>query len=143
MILPIRLDWRLEVIGWLDAAPEPFYWIGAACFGLGLFFVTAFFCIGRGRYLRLSMTPHSAVVEAKLIEQAIREVVKIQFPHQVSGVDVAVHSKERLEVAIDLEPLEERKREQMLAQAEGALKLLLRERFGYKRPFTLFVRSNR
>ena len=142
VFLPSRPDWRLAAIAHLQEKPESFYWIGAALGGIGVLFILGFYGIGRGRFLRLSMKPHMASVDVKLLEQAIEECFKSHFPKQVRGTDIAIFSKQRLEVAIDLVPLEAKQQLRLMRAMEKKLSFLLRERFGYTQPLTLSIHSN-
>jgi hypothetical protein len=141
IVLPARPDWRSIGIDYLQVHPEIFYWIGGGFGIFGFLLLLGFYGIGRGRFLRLLMKPHTAMVDVKLIEQAIEECFQTNFPAYVRGADIAVISKQRLEVAVDLTPLEEKLQMRLMREMEKKLGLLLRERFGYARPFTLSVHS--
>ena len=87
------------------------------------------------------MKPHEAMVDVKLLEMAIEECFQTNFSKHVRGSDIAVISKQRLEVAVDLTPMEEKLQMRLMRDMEKKLGLLLRDRFGYARPFTLSVHS--
>src|SRR5689334_21340679 len=79
IILPSRLDWRSTMIHWLDEHPENFYTIGAACAGIGLFFLFCFYGFGRGKFLRIAMKPHPVTIDVQLLEQTISDYLKTNF----------------------------------------------------------------
>lgn len=140
-LMPSRPDWRFMAIDCLEKSPENFYWIcgGFACFAFLL--LLGFYKIGRGRFLRISMKPHLAMVDVKLIEQVVEECFQSHFPSYVRGTDVAVVNQQHLEVVIDLIPIEEKQQVQLMKDAEKKLCQLLRNRFGYVQPFNLSVHS--
>ena len=139
--LPSRPDWRVAAVEWLLEQPGQFYWLAAAFAAMGCLFMLGFYGIGRGRFLRLLMKPHMAIVDAKLLKQVIEECFRIHFPRQVRGADIAVISKQRLDVVVDLLPLEENRQPRLMREMEKQLSYLLRERFGYTRPFILSIHS--
>lgn len=130
-ILPSRLDWRITIIRWLDTCPENFYTIAAVCAGIGLFFLFCFYGVGRGRFLRVAMKPHRVAVDMKLLEQTISDYLKTDFPF-IKGANVVVTSSKRLEIGLQAEQQME-----LPQELERGLGTLLRERFGYREPFTL------
>jgi hypothetical protein len=140
-VLPLRPDWRLLVVNWLSEQPEHFYWLGAIFALIACLFVFGFYGVGRGRFLRLIMKPHVAIVDAKLLKEAIEECFRTHFPRHVRGSDIAVVSKQRLDVAVDLLPLEENRQLRLMREMEKQLCYLLRQRFGYSLPFTLSIHS--
>jgi hypothetical protein len=140
-LLPSRPDWRIRGVNWLQERPESFYWLGAALALVGILFMLGFYGIGRGHFLRISMKPHMATVDAKLLEMAIDECFKINFPDYVRSSGIAILSKQRLEVSVDLMPLEEKLQTRLVRQMERKLGALLRDRFGYSQAFTLSLHS--
>lgn len=82
-----------------------------------------------------------AMVDVKLLEQVVEECFQTNFASYVRGSDIAVIAKERLEVAVDLTPMEEKLQIRLMLDMEKKLGLLLQERFGYARSFTLSVHS--
>lgn len=141
VILARRLDWRSLGIHWLQDEPEYFYWIGAAVGCLGILLMLGFYGVGRGRFLRLAMKPHIAMIDIKLLQKATEECFQTHFSPQVRGSDIAIFSKQRLEVAVDLAPMESRIQIVLLKDMEQKLTTLLRDRFGYTRPFTVSIHS--
>lgn len=140
-LLPQRPDWRSLFIHFLQEGPAISYWVGAGITVFALLLMLGFFGIGRGRFLRLTMKPHEAIIDVKLLEMAIEECFQTHFSQHVKGSDIAIISKQRLEVAVDLLPLEESGQKKIMLDMEQKLGTLLRDRFGYSRPFTLSVHS--
>ncbi|MBF8263484.1 MAG: hypothetical protein HW387_1149 [Parachlamydiales bacterium] len=140
-VLPLRPDWRAIGIDYLQSYPEIFYWIGGGIGLFGFLLLLGFYGLGRGRFLRLTMKPHMAMVDVKLLEQVVEECFQTNFASYVRGSDIAVIAKERLEVAVDLTPMEEKLQIRLMLDMEKKLGLLLQERFGYARSFTLSVHS--
>ncbi len=141
ILLPLRLEWRMLGATWLQEQPDIFYWIGASIGIIGLFLSIGFYRVGRGRFLRLSMKPHTATIDVKLLEQAIEECFQTHFAAHVRGSDIAIISKQRLEIAVDMLPIEEKRQKKLMIEMEQKLGSLLRDRFGYARPFTLSIHS--
>lgn len=139
--LPSRPDWRAVGAKWLLDQPEHFYLAGLFFAAAACLFMFGFYGIGRGRFLRLLMKPHIAIVDAKLLKEAIEECFRTHFSQYVRGADIAVVAKQRLDVAVDLLPLEEKRQLRLVREMEKQLCYLLRERFGYSRPFTLSIHS--
>jgi hypothetical protein len=115
--------------------------LSAMVVAVALLFLFGFFGIGRGRFLRLKMKPHSAVVDGKLLKEAIEKCFRSHFPRQVRGADIAILSKERLDIVVDMVPLEENQQLFLLREMEKQLGYLLRQRFGYTKPVTLSIHS--
>jgi hypothetical protein len=141
VLLLRRPDWNKMATDLLVSQSEIFYWVGAALGAIGLFFLLGFFGIGRGKYLRLSMQEGKAVIHSKIIRQAIEECFKLNYPEQVLGASVTVVKGQRLEVAIDVTALDEEEQLTLLADSEAKLLHILKSRFGYSQPLTLFVCS--
>lgn len=141
IMLPSRPDWRLAAVKWLQERPESFYGAGFFIGSFGLLLMLGFYGVGRGHFLRLAMKPNAITVDVKLVEQAIEECFKTNFPLYVRGADITVISKKHLEIAVDLEPLNENRQLRLMKVMEKKLSLLLCDRFGYTRPFTLSIHS--
>jgi len=139
--LPSRPDWRSIGAKWLLDQPEQFYLVGAFFASAACLFTLGFYAIGRGRFLRLLMKPHVAMVDVKLLKEVIEDCFRVHFPKYVRGADIAIAAKQRLDVAVDVLPLEASRQLRLMRDMEKQLCYLLRERFGYTRPFTLSIRS--
>ncbi len=141
LVLARRSDWMQSMFDRLNNAPEMLYWTAVGFGAIGLFFLWGFHGIGRGRYLALEMPSGKAMIDSKLVRQAIEECFRKNYPGQVSGASVSVAKNKRLEVALDVEPLSDEGQAELLSDAEGKLRELLQVQFGYFEPLSLFVRS--
>lgn len=117
------------------------------CIQLGfLFFFAAsvllmgFYLLNRGRYLRIQMGKNLAEIDIEVVRQTLEDCFKTRFPKKISLSEVEIPRGTRLEIGVSLAPLEEGLREELFIQAEAALETLLRERFGYTKPFHLIVK---
>ena len=54
--------------------------------------------------------------------------------------DVEIARGQRIEIKVSIETLEEDAREELFVKAEEELGILLRNRFGYTKPFDLIVK---
>jgi len=79
-------------------------------------------------------------IDLGIVRQAVEECFNRQFQKKLSLSEVEVGRKSRLEIEISMEPLEESAREELFVRAEKELGALLKERFGYAKPFYLIVR---
>ncbi len=140
-ILPFRPDWCLEVIRCLADDHAVLFKVGLGWIFLSLVFALAFFAVGRGKFLNIVMGSHRASVERKVLQQVIEAFFREHFKGQVSDVDVAFGLKNSLEIAVDIPSLASLEKAPLLEKAEKGISTLLRERFGYEKPFTLSVRS--
>jgi hypothetical protein len=139
--LPSKPLWRSMCVQWLLEHPEKFYPLAAAFGSAACLFLFGFFTISRGRFLRILMKPHEAIIDAKLLKEAAEECFRSYFSKEVYGVDVAVAAKQRLDIAVDMHPVDANRRSCILREMEKQLTYLLRQRFGYTQSFTLSVRS--
>lgn len=110
--------------------------------GLGLFIASlvlllGFYALDRGRYLVIQM---GVSTDPKIVRQTIEDCFVRQFGKKVSLSDVEVGPKSRLEISVSLAPLDEGAREEIFIEAERHLQVLLKERFGYTKPFRLIVK---
>lgn len=141
LFLARRADWMQTALDRLNNAPETLYWMAAGFGAIALFFLWGFHGIGRGRYLALEMPSGKAMIDSKLVRQAIEECFRKNYPGQVAGASVSVAKNKRLEVSLDLVPLPEGRQLELLSDAEEKLRELLQSQFGYQESLALFVRS--
>jgi hypothetical protein len=140
-MLPFRSDWRSDLIGFLQDRPDVFYQAGALIAGVGILLMIGFFRMGRGHFLRLVMKPHMASVDVRLLQHVVDECFSQHFYRHVINSDIAIISKQRLEIEVDLVPMEQKSQLVLLKDMENKLGALLRDHFGYVRPFTLSIRT--
>ncbi len=111
--------------------------IGLSLFLVALVLLLGFYALDRGRYLVIRM---GVFTHVDLIRQTVEDCFARQFPKRISLSDIEIGRKSRLEIRASLAPLDEEAREKLFVEAEKQLTLLLRERFGYVRPFQLIVK---
>ncbi len=111
------------------------FWIFAASFILLL----GFFALNQGRFLRIEMGGHLAEIDVHIVRQTLDECLKKNFPKLISLNDVEIGK--RIEINVAIAPLEEEVREELFIKTEKALETLLKERFGYTKPFHLIVKD--
>jgi hypothetical protein len=117
---------RLRFLLLVENDPAAFGY-GAAALGIGaLLLLINFYAYHKATFLLLKMGTHEAIVEARVIEQAIETL----FPCP----KVTLLRKKRLLIELPDTGLLE------AAQAEKELEMLLKERFGYRGPFELKIR---
>lgn len=135
--LPLARERGIELI---EKKPELCIQIGFAFFFITTLLFIGFYALNRGRYLRIKMGKNEAIVETEVIRQTLEECFKIHFPKKISLSDVEIPRGQRLEIGVVLAPLEEEVREELFIQVEKELKILLKERFGYAKPFHLNIK---
>ncbi len=110
------------------------------CARIGAWTLLATFILGwglyvlnRGRYLKVKM---GAFVDLVLIKHTIEECFARQFLKKISLFDVQIGAKSQLEIKVSLVSLEQ----ELFVQVEKTLQSLLKEHFGYIKPFYLVVK---
>jgi len=110
--------------------------------GLGLFlssfiFLLGFYALDRGRYLVIRM---GISADVNLIRHTVEDCFARQFSKKISLSEVEIGHKSHLEFRVSFAQLSEKERLQLLTEAEKQLSILLRERFGYSKPFRFIVK---
>ena len=75
-----------------------------------------------------------------VIRQTVEECMVTHFPKQMYLSDVEVDRKSRIEIRVSLAPISEQDRKALFVEVEKQLGSLLRDRFGYTKPFRLVVK---
>lgn len=140
LLLPHLPEFRFQTADWLVHEGEGSGWLATGFFLLSALFLSGFYSFNRGRFLHIKMGTRQISLDAKAIRQTLEETFKQVFPKQLFLQEVVVGQGAKLEIGIRLAPLEEGLREELFVRAEKHLETLLQERFGYSRPFSLFVR---
>jgi uncharacterized protein YlaN (UPF0358 family) len=138
-LLPVRPDWCRVISRTLEESPRYFYWVGVIFLVVTFLLIVGFYSVNRGRFLRFLIKPHETIIERKLLQVAIEKCFSACFPRHVRNVDVNVAAGQRLEVAVELVSVEQRQQMKLMKEMERQLSCLLRESFGYTRPFTFSV----
>jgi hypothetical protein len=109
--------------------------VGILLFAATFVLLIGFLTLNRGRTLRLKM---GTEVDAELIRQTLEKY--FEASPMISLREVQIPSGSRLEIGVSIAPLEEDAREALFVKAEEELQTLLKERFGYSKPFHLVVK---
>lgn len=97
-----------------------------------LLLLLGFYSLNRGRYLVIRM---GVAVDLHLIRQTVEDCFARQFSKTLSLSDIEIGGKSRLEIKVSVASLDDKARIELFAEAEKQLSLLLRDRFGYTKPF--------
>lgn len=135
--LPLLPIVRMRVVDFLLIHFEKCSVIGLALLIAGFILLAGFYALDRGRYLVIRM---GVFVDLDLVRQAVDECFVKQFQKKISLSEIEVSRKSRIEMRVSIDPVEESAREELFTLAEKELTLLLRERFGYAKPFQLIVK---
>lgn len=95
----------------------------------------SFYLLERGRYLVLRM---GVSTDIRLVQQCVEDCFARQFHKKISLQDLEIGPKSQLSFWVSLK--EKGREELLLADAEKQLSQLLRDRFGYSKPFYFIVR---
>ena len=110
--------------------------------GLGLFITSlvlllGFYALDRGRYLVIRM---GISADVNVVRQTVEDCLMKQFPKKIALSEVEIGRRSRIEIKVRMAPLAEEEREELFIEAEKQLGILLRDRFGYSKPFYLIVK---
>ncbi len=114
---------------------EESFSIGLAILGVAVLLLFGFYAQDRGRYFVIKM---GIATDLNVIRYSLEECLARHFP-DVTLRDVGMGRKKRLDIQVSLKPLDEAMREEVFIKVEKQLISLLRERFGYSKPFYLVV----
>ena len=105
--------------------------IGFALLVTSLILLLGFYALDRGRYLVIQM---GTATDLNVIRQTVEECFDRQFPKQIFLLDIELGKQ--LEIRARMADLDEH----AIAAAEQALSILLKDRFGYSKPFHFIVK---
>lgn len=137
--LPYLPASRLQLIDLLTNRFEKCTVIGISFFAVSILFLLGFYALDRGRFLVLRM---GISTDLRIVRQTVEDLFARQFSKKLFLKEIAVGPKAVLELNVHLIPLDEFEREELFVQAEKELSALLRERFGYTKPFYLISYSS-
>lgn len=139
MALSIVPEMRLQAACWISS-PESCQICGIGLLGIAIVLFVGFYKSQPGRFLELQAGKGLTSIHHKAIRKTLEECFQRNFPEKIflSGLDV-IRGK-NLEIQVLLAPLDEGLREELFIEAQSALAPLLKERFGYTKPFSLLVR---
>lgn len=98
--------------------------------------------LNRGRFLYIEMGTHTVSVEAALIRHSLEECFKTHFPQKIQLSDVEIFFGKKIEIGVSLISCSSKEQLEVLRAAERHLQTLLRQRFGYVKPFRLLLKSS-
>lgn len=104
---------------------------------LSFLFFIGFYGVNRGKELTLKMGTHPVSVHGDIIEEILAERLK---KHAVILHAVEIINGKRLEISVSLGAVKQEMQEDLLKEVETSLECLLRDRFGYFKPFHLNVK---
>ncbi|HSX10191.1 MAG TPA: hypothetical protein VLF94_00525 [Chlamydiales bacterium] len=135
--LPYLPETRIQIIDFFSHDFERCTLIGLAFFLTSVLFLLGFYALDRGRYLVIRM---GLSADINIVRQTLEECFQHQFSKRIHLNEVEIGRRYRLNITVSLAPLSEEAREDLFIEAEKQLTLLLRERFGYSKPFYLIVK---
>ena len=111
--------------------------IGFSC--VTALFLIGFYSVNRGYYLVFRMGKNAYAVDEKVVWQTVEPELKKKFAQRLtlSGIEIA-RGKE-IGFSLEASKMSEEELEELLQLAESHLETILKERFGYKRTFTVRV----
>lgn len=111
--------------------------IGLSLFMVALILLVGFYAFNRGKYLVIKM---GVAADVQVIRQTVEDCFVKRFPKKIALHELELGRKSRLHFRVSMAPLDEAAREELFIEAEKHLSTLLRERFGYSKPFYLIVK---
>lgn len=124
---------RFRIANLLLNEPTHCHILTLAFVGFDVFFLLFAYLIHRGQSLGIRMGVHRLSVNTPLIRQTVEECFKRKFSGKVLLADLALSPGKTIEIGVVAE-------EEILPEIERELTLLFRGRFGYSKPFDLFLK---
>ena len=137
--LPFAPETRILLADALLNEPDLWSFLGIGCFALAFLCALGFYALSRGRFLVLQMGKHVLAMDETVLRETIEPSLSRVFAEKLSLDHVEIVRRRDLEIGVSLSPMDEEEREKLLLEAEQHLETLLRERFGYRRPFKVQV----
>lgn len=139
--LPFLPEVRFQLSEKLLHQTDFFTSAGIVFFLTALFLFMGFYGLNRGRFLYIEMGQHTISVEEALIRHSLEECFKLHFPQKIRLSQVEILWGKKLEIGVALSSYDEKSQRELLMAVERQLQLLLRQRFGYIKPFSLILKS--
>lgn len=111
--------------------------IGFSCITALLLF--GFYGINRGYYLVFRMGKNTYAVDEKVVWQTVEPELRKKFAAQLTLSGIEIARGKQIGFSLEASKMSEQELEELLALAESHLETILKERFGYKRTFTVRV----
>ena len=118
---------------------EAFIPIGLSILGCGSLLLIGFYAMNRGAYFRFQIPAKDAVIEAAVFRSCIKKYWREQFPQEDLSTDVILHADKKIEISVELPPLDAEDHQKFLENVESDLRSLLAKSLGYKSDFLLTV----
>ena len=126
MALSFLPDHRLQI------TDEDILLIGFGILTASFLLLLGFYALNRGRFLKIRMGDNWTEIDRTVIHQTLEELLK---KHEIALNEVEIILSKRIEIGVTI------KKEPDLEVVEKQLQLLLRERFGYTKPFFLIMKT--
>ncbi|MDE3045190.1 MAG: hypothetical protein KGJ02_00890 [Verrucomicrobiota bacterium] len=136
-------DVRTVLFGVLLDRPDLCALVGIGSFTAALLSAFGFYALNRGQYLLLQMGHHWLEIDREVLRQTVEPALRKEFADKLTISHIEIARKKEVEIGLFIAPMEEEEREQLLLRAEQHLETLLRERFGYRRPFKVQVLTSK
>lgn len=139
--LPFLPEVRFSLSERLLNQPDFFSSVGIVFFATAFLLFMGFYGLNRGRFLYIEMGQHTLSVEEALIRHSLEECFKLHFPQRIRLSDIEILWGKKLEIRVFLSSHGEKAQKELLMAVEKQLQLLLRQRFGYIKPFSLVLKT--
>lgn len=113
--------------------------IGSLLLFASLVITLGFYALDRGRYLLIRA---GISADLNLIRLTVEDCFVRQFQKNVALQDLDLGSDSRIQMRLSFSPSDTKERQKLLVEVEKQLSVLLRERFGYSKPFYFIVKSD-
>lgn len=134
--LPHLPETRIQLVDLLSNHCEKCTQIGLGFFLTTFLFFIGFYALNRGRFLVVKM---GVLTDLNVIRYSIEDCFARQFPKKISLSEIEIGRKARLDIRVSMAKQSEEDREALYIEVEKQLLTLLRDRFGYVKPFYLIV----
>jgi hypothetical protein len=132
--LPFLPNVRIQLCAILLDRPNTLYRVGFVCLAASLILTLGFYAFYRGRSMLIGM---GASVDAAVILKTLEPFFKEHFDGRMELSDIHFSSRGKLEIEV----FSQSEDPHLLARVEGGITSLLKERFGYAKPFLLSLKK--
>lgn len=123
----------------IDSLVDKTNLIGSLLLFASLIITMGFYAIDRGRYLLIRA---GISVDLNLIRLTVEDCFLRQFQKNVILQDLDLGSHSRIQIRLSFTANDVKERKKLLVEVEKQLSVLLRERFGYSKPFYFIIKSD-
>lgn len=136
--LPYLPEMRVQVVDFFSHHFETCHVVGLSLLVAAFVLLAGFYALDRGKYLVIKM---GAKADVSIVRAAVEECFTRAFSTEMKLGDVQVDRKSEIAIEVSIASLEEDQREELFLRAEQEIGTLLKERFGYRKPFLLIVKE--